>query len=122
MSLLIKDEFNTIENIERTLEDRGHLDKVKELYLRGIKLTQIQANMLFLDYPNFGGRAYGKSYMHMIIEFGKNNKKLDIGKCFNFYFNHERDWCRILDFQREYYPEFQDIKRSNNSVTFKKVR
>lgn len=122
MNLLIEDKFNTIENMEGILEDRGHLDKVKELYSRGIKLTPIQANMLFLDYPNFGGRAYGKSYMNMIINFRKYNETLDIGKCFTFYFNHIGDWDRVLNFQREYYPEFQDTKRTNNSVTFKKVR
>ena len=122
MSLLIKDEFNTIKNIERTLEDRGHLDKVKELYSRGIKLTPIQANMLFLDYPNFGGRAYGKSYMNMIINFSKANKTMKIREFFTFYLNHTNEWGRVLDFQREYYPEFRDVRRSTTSIIFQKVR
>lgn len=122
MSLLIKDEFNTIKNIERILEDREHLDKVKELYSRGIKLTPIQANMLFLDYPNFGGRAYGKSYMNMIINFSKANKTMKIGEFFAFCLNHINEWDRVLDFQREYYPEFENIKKHNNSLIFKKVR
>ena len=122
MSLLIEDKFNTIDNIENILKDKGIFEKVKELYSRGIKLTPIQANMLFLDYPNFGGRAYGKSYMNMIINFSKNNETMKAGEFFTFYFQHESEWGRVLDFQREYYPEFEDIKRHNNSVIFKKVR
>lgn len=47
MSFLIEDKVNTIENIEKKLEHKGLLNKVKELYSRGIKLTPIQANMLF---------------------------------------------------------------------------
>lgn len=121
MSLLIKDEFNTIENIERTLEDRGHLDKVKELYLRGIRLTPIQANMLFLDYPNFGGRAYGKSYMNMIKRFGIV-ENMRVGECFTFCLENQKDCARVLNFQREYYTEFENIKKHNNSLIFKKVR
>ena len=122
MSFLIEDKFNTIENIEKNLEDKGLLDKIKELYSRGIKLTPIQANMLLLDYPNFGGRAYGKSYMNMINRFSKENIQRKVGEFFTFYFNHTNEWGRILDFQREYYPEFEIIKKHNNSLIFKKVR
>ena len=122
MSFLIEDKFNTIENIEKILENKELLDKVKELYQRGIKLTPIQANMLFLDYPDFGGRAYGKSYMNMIIRFSKENKQMKVGEFFTFYFNHINEWGRILDFQREYYPEFENIKKHNDSLIFKKVR
>lgn len=122
MSLLIDDEFNTIENIERILEDLGHMDKVRKLYSRGIKLTPIQANMLFLDYPKFGGREYGKSYMNMIITFNKENKKMKVGEFFTFYFNHINESGKILDFQREYYPEFESIKKHKDSLIFKKVR
>ena len=32
MSLLIEDKLNTIETIERELEERGHIDKVIELH------------------------------------------------------------------------------------------
>lgn len=122
MSLLIKDEFNTIENMEKILEDRGLLDKVKELYSRGIKLTPTQANMLFLDYPNFGGRAYGKSYMNMIIRFSKENETMKVGEFFTFYLNYTNEDARVLDFQREYYPEFKDVSRNNTSIIFQKVR
>ena len=122
MSLLVEDKLNTIEVIESELEKRGHIDKVAELHLRGIKLTPIQANMLFLDYPNFGGRAYGKSYMNMIVSFSIENKAIKIGEFFTFYFNHTNEWERILDFQKEYYPEFENISRNENSLIFKKVR
>ena len=122
MSLLIEDKLNTIETIERELEARGHVDKVAELHSRGIKLTPIQANMLFLDYPNFGGRAYGKSYMNMIVSFSIENKAIKVGECFTFYFNNTNECGRILDFQKEYYPEFEIIKRNKNSLIFKKVR
>lgn len=122
MSFLIEDKFNTIENIEKKLEHKGLLDKVKELYSRGIKLTPIQANMLFLDYPNFGGRAYGKSYMNMISKFSEKNKEMKIGELFTFYLNHTNEWARVLDFQGEYYPEFENINKYNNSLIFKKVR
>ena len=122
MSLLIEDKLNTIETIEHELEARGHIDKVKELHSRGIKLTPIQANMLFMDYPNFGGRAYGKSYMNMIIGFSIKNKEMKVGEFFNFHFSDTNEEGRILDFQREYYPEFEIIKRNKNSLIFKKVR
>ena len=122
MSLLIEDKLNTIETIERELEARGHIDKVAELHSRGIKLTPIQANMLFMDYPNFGGRAYGKSYMNMITRFSQENKEMKVGEFFNFHFRNTNEEGRILDFQREYYPEFKIIKRHNNSLIFKKVR
>ena len=122
MSLLIEDEFNTTENIERILKDKGLLGKVKQLYSRGIKLTPIQANMLFLDYPNFGGRAYGKSYMNMIIRFRKANEEIKVGEFFTFYFDNPRDWGRVLDFQGEYYPEFKNVSKNTTSVIFQKVR
>lgn len=122
MSLLIEDEFNTIENIEKILEHKGVLGKVKELYLRGIKLTPIQANILFLDYPNFGGRAYGKSYMNMIRIFAEKGKLTLIEESFTFYLENTNEWARVLDFQREYYPEFECIKKHTNSIIFKKVR
>ena len=122
MSLLIEDKFNTIKNIERLLEDGEHLDKVKELYSRGIKLTPIQANMLFLDYPNFGGRAYGKSYMSMIKIFTNKAKTMKIGEYFIYTFSHSGENERIINFQREYYSEFKDTKITHNSVSFKKVR
>ena len=122
MSLLIEDEFNTKENIERILEDKEILDKVKELYSRGIKLTPIQANMLFLNYPFFGDRAYGKSYMNMIIKFSKANEEIKVGEFFTFYFDNPRDWGRVLDFQREYYPEFKDVSKNTISIIFQKVR
>lgn len=122
MSLLIEDKFNTIDNIEKILKEKENYSKLEELDKRGIKLTPIQANMLFLDYPNFGGRAYGKSYMNMIIHFSENNKRMKIGEYFTFYFQHNNEWGRVLDFQREYYPEFECIKKHPNSIIFKKVR
>ena len=122
MNLLVEDKLNTIETIEEELKIRGHFDKVIELYSRGIELTPIQANMLFMDYPNFGGRAYGKSYMNMIIGFSIKNKEMKVGEFFNFHFSDTNEEGRILDFQREYYPEFEIIKRNKNSLIFKKVR
>lgn len=122
MSLLIEDKLNTVEIMEYELKKRGHIDKVIELRSRGIELTPIQANMLFLDYPNFGGRAYGKSYMNMITTFSIENKQMKVGEFFTFHCSHTNEWKRILDFQKEYYPEFENISRNKNSLIFKKVR
>ena len=122
MSLLIEDKLNTIETIECELEARGHIDKVAELHSRGIKLTPIQANMLFLDYPNFGGRAYGKSYMRMILRFSEANKIMKTGDSFTFYCKDRGDNYRIIDFQKEFYNEFEVSQKSESNVIFRKIK
>ena len=122
MSLLIEDKLNTIETIEHELKARGHIDKVAELHSRGIKLTPIQANMLFLDYPNFGGRAYGKSYMRMILKFSEANKVLKRGESFSFHCRDKGDNYRMIDFQREYYPEFEVYQKRESNVVFRKIK
>lgn len=121
MSLLIDDNFNTIENIEEILKDRGLYSKLEEMYKRGIKLTPIQANMLLLDYPNFGGRAYGKSYMKMIVRFEREAKK-DNGYQFVYCYEKENQAKNILEFQREYYPEFDLIIKEKKELLFRRVR
>ena len=122
MSLLIEDKLNTIETIERELEERGLIDKVIELRSRGIELTPIQANMLFLDYPNFGGRAYGKSYMRMILRFSEANKILKRGESFSFYCRDRGDNYRAIDFQKEFYNEFEVYQKSESNVVFRKIK
>ena len=121
MSLLIEDEFNTIEGMEKRLEERGLLDKVKELYSRGIRLTPIQANMLFLDYPNFGGRAYGKSYMSLIVRFSRANER-QTGYQFVYLASDWRDLSRTIDFVKEYYKEFEIVQKKGLEVLIRKVR
>ena len=44
------------------------------------------------------------------------------GEFFTFYLQHNNEWGRVLDFQREYYPEFEDVSRNNTSIIFQKVR
>ena len=122
MNLLVEDKLNTIETIEEELKIRGHFDKVIELYSRGIELTPIQANMLFMDYPNFGGRAYGKSYMSMILKFSEANKIIPIGKSFTFYCRDKEKSRRVIDFQKEYYSEFEVLRKSENNVVFRKIK
>lgn len=122
MSLLIEDEFNTTKNIEEAIKNNGQYAQLIEWFKRGIKLTPIQANMLLLDYPNFGGRAYGKSYMNMIRRFDYENKSMEIGELLTFNSTHINEISRIIKFQREYYPEFKDVRRNNTSIIFQKVR
>lgn len=122
MSLLIEDKLNTIEGIEEALKNNRQYATLVEWNERGIKLTPIQANFLLLDYPNFGGRAYGKSYMNMIRRFEYENKSMKVGEFFTFYSEHINEITRIIDFQQEYYNEFEVIKKHNDSVIFKKVR
>ena len=122
MSLLIEDKLNTIEIIEHELKARGHIDKVIELRSRGIELTPIQANMLFLDYPNFGGRAYGKSYMRMILRFSEANKIMKIGDIFTFYCKDREDSKRMIDFQKEFYNELEVFQIREGNVAFRKIK
>ena len=58
----------------------------------------------------------------MISKFSEENKEMKIGEFFTFYFTHTNEWRGILDFQREYYPEFKDVSRTNTSIIFQKVR
>lgn len=122
MSLLIEDKLNTIEGIEEALKNNGQYETLVEWNERGIKLTPIQANMLLLDYPNFGGKAYGKSYMRMIIRFQFAIKNMEIGQYFEFYEQHNNELNRIIDFQRDYFNEFIVYKKLDKSVIFEKVR
>ena len=122
MSLLIEDKLNTIEGIEEALKNNGQYATLVEWNERGIKLTPIQANMLLLDYPNFGDRAYGKSYMSMIKRFQYAIKNMEIGQYFEFYEQHINEVDRIIDFQRDYFNEFIVDKKLDKSVIFKKVR
>lgn len=123
-----EDKFNTIENIESTLELNGSINKVRELEARGIHLTPIQTNIMFL-----GGRQYGKTFMSY-IKGAENILKLihdksymtidikDIGyrdRDFNIsYQNKTRYFKEFIEFLEYYYPEIIVSSKNIGNLTF----